>query len=248
MGSLWTTLEQIVDETVAAMSQDKNFALLLAPESHNSDAVRHNYEYFLIQTHAYVVNTHPFLLATEETLKDHHDPFYQRLLKERAGKHAKEEARHDEWLVDDYVALGGHRDSIIDAPPNQAVMAYNAYYQFLATNPQEVAGTFGVGALLEGVAFRLGKSMAEKLAPLFGQSAVTFIWRHGATDEKHTQELAETCDQIEGLTYRRLPLEAHKDCQRIVRAASVVSQLYVNLMSYNPYEKCRSILHQDCAK
>ncbi len=102
--------------------------------------------------------------------------------------------------------------------------AYNAYNEFLTSCPTEVVGIFGVSALLEGVAFRLGRLMANELSPLFGKNAVSFIWRHGATDEKHTEELAIVCGHIE--------THAENDCQRVLDAASLTSRLYINLMSY----------------
>jgi hypothetical protein len=231
MTALWESLEHIVEDMVVALRRDPAYGALLDGHGWARASVRELYGYFLAQTHGYVLTTEPFLAASARTFAASDDPFQRSLLAERAADHEREEAGHAAWLVRDYAALGFDVAGLATAGPS--VRAYNAYVTFIASSPREVIASFGVAAVLEGVAVRLGQPMAENIARTLGDGDVSpkalrrnpteFIAKHGATDAHHTRELRELCEVLEHRA-------SAADRRRIVHCAETVAQLYRNLM------------------
>ncbi len=236
MSELWQSLQRIVDDTVSALTRDPTYALLLDGRGHDAARVRTVYGHFLRATHGYVVTTEPFLAASARTFAAHPDPLYATLLAERSADHVKEEAGHARWLERDYAALGFDVADLA-AAPSASVRAYNAYVMFLAETPAEVAASFGVPAVLEGVAARLGQRMAANIACTLGdgdtspralrRNPTEFIAKHGATDAHHTEELEELCTLLE----RRA---SAADRRKIVHCAQTIAQLHTSVLQGCP--------------
>lgn len=133
--------------------------------------------------------------------------------------HAEEEMGHDEWVLDDLIALGWTRDQVARtrATPSCAAMVGYEYYLAGTAN---AASIFGWLFILEAMGDDLGKDIASKLTsiPEF-EGAVKFIEGHGEADVAHTQDLTRMIEtHISG-----------QDYEDVVHVAEVIKHLYVSM-------------------
>jgi pyrroloquinoline quinone (PQQ) biosynthesis protein C len=111
-------------------------------------------------------------------------------------EHIPEELHHDEWLLDDFAAIGVARDAVLTRVPSPTVaeLVGAQYYWILHYHPVAVLGYI---SLLEG--YPPSPEMIEKLRERTGYPDEAFrtLRLHGELDPGHRQELDETLDRLQ---------------------------------------------------
>jgi hypothetical protein len=109
--------------------------------------------------------------------------------------HAAEEQHHDDWLLDDYAALGRDPDEIHAEPPSPTVAAMVGaiYYWVLHYHPVALLGYM---AVLEGSPPTV--EMIDELTAATSYPAAAFetLRHHSATHPHHGDELWQLLDHL----------------------------------------------------
>lgn len=110
-------------------------------------------------------------------------------------RHIREELHHDDWLLDDMVALGMDTATWLRRPPSPAIAALVGaqYYWALHAHPVAVLGYL---AVLEGnppSASQLKRIQARTGAP---RDAFRTLLKHAELDPHHREELRQTIDAM----------------------------------------------------
>ncbi len=133
-------------------------------------------------------------------------------------EHAAEEQLDFRMLDDDYVAVGGRREEIVEGTKNAGSEGLSAFMfnQASRDNPLDLLGAMYV---IEG----LGANKATRWMELLRDQLdlepdqVSFLTYHGGADEEHTEKMFEIL---------RSDLITHDVAESIVHTARVVSRLY----------------------
>jgi hypothetical protein len=150
--------------------------------------------------HSEVRASVPLLLATEQAAADRapDDPVAAAMV-DWLHEHAIEERHHDEWLLEDYAAIGGDPAELFGRPgsPTIAAMVGSVYYWCLHAHP---VAMLGYCTVLEGNP--PSTAFIDRLEARTGYppSAFTTLRHHSDIDLDHGRELFELID--------RLPLSA----------------------------------------
>ena len=132
--------------------------------------------------------------------------------------HAEEERGHDLWALEDLRDFQVSEAQARSALPVPACAAMVGYIHYVAgfSNP---VGVFGWMYILEAVGHDLGSQVASRLKASFGGAiaGVRFVARHGDTDVRHAQELAQEI---------RNHVRHDQDLAQITYVAEVVADLY----------------------
>jgi hypothetical protein len=111
------------------------------------------------------------------------------------GEHIDEERHHDEWLLDDLVAIGVERAGVVARPPSATVAsAVGAqYYWILHYHPVALLGWIG---LLEG--YPPWPETIDRLMARtgYGPEAFRTLIAHAELDPHHGDELFEALDRM----------------------------------------------------
>jgi hypothetical protein len=138
----------------------------------------------------------PLMLAAQRVASEQaaNDPVAAGLI-EWLREHTEEERDHDEWLLDDWVALGGDRDELHAAPgsPSVAAMVGSVYYWIFHAHP---IAMLGYCAVLEGNPptsqlidrFVTGSGLPEH--------AFSTMRHHSDIDDDHSAEIYELMDEL----------------------------------------------------
>ncbi|MEE8301766.1 MAG: iron-containing redox enzyme family protein [Candidatus Tectomicrobia bacterium] len=139
-------------------------------------------------------------------------------LRSKFIKHSADEHRDFKLLEDNFVALGGERDEILDHPRNIGSEALSAYMFHSASqeNPFHLIGSMFI---IEGLGQRLAQKWGKAIQHHLNLSAdqVSFLRYHGENDAHHIAEMVEA--------FELLPLSNELN-DRIVKAAKVTGRLY----------------------
>ena len=116
-------------------------------------------------------------------------------LAEYLAKHIPEEKNHDEWLLDDLVALGVERRAVLDRVPPATVAALTGsqYYWIFHYHPVALLGYI---AVLEGyppTVDHLEEAVARTGLPRDGFRT---FFKHAHLDLYHRQDLFDTLDEL----------------------------------------------------
>jgi pyrroloquinoline quinone (PQQ) biosynthesis protein C len=132
--------------------------------------------------------------------------------------HAEEERGHDLWALEDLRDFHIDEAQARSALPVPACAAMVGYIHYVAgfSNP---IGVFGWMYILEAVGHDLGSRVASRLKASFGGSgaSVRFVARHGDTDVRHADELAQEI---------RTHVRHDHDLAEVTHVAEVVADLY----------------------
>jgi pyrroloquinoline quinone (PQQ) biosynthesis protein C len=148
-----------------------------------------DYAYYLAQSYHYVRASAGFLKESGERLKrEGQHPALADLLLQKA----REEDRHDEWLLADLLNLGWTRERVASLPVNRAVRAYLEWNRF--TTKSGVPTAFlGTAYVLEYLSVNRAPDAVDRLIahgviPNI-RKATTFLRGHGLADGDHVAEL-----------------------------------------------------------
>jgi pyrroloquinoline quinone (PQQ) biosynthesis protein C len=186
-------LHSSVEETIASLMADEVFRTVF-----DGTATRELYLRFLARTYHYVTYTSFQLEEGKKITSLGPDPFQQEM-HERFTHHAKEEAGHELWVLDDIRALGGDAEAVKREDPGVAVKAYAAMVMLVLRSGNPL-GILGVGALLEGISAKLGTLAANNLRrhskiPNI-ENALKFFDSHGEADREHILEQNRTLSNV----------------------------------------------------
>lgn len=133
-------------------------------------------------------------------------------------EHAAEEQLDFRMLDDDYVAVGGALEDIVDAPKNAGSEALSAFMfnQASRENPFDLLGAMYI---IEGLGANKATRWMEMLEDQLGlqPAQVTFLTYHGGADQEHTDKMFQIL---------RSELITAPVAESIAHTARVVARLY----------------------
>jgi pyrroloquinoline quinone (PQQ) biosynthesis protein C len=151
---------------------------------------------FLFMLHSIIRSSVPMMMAAGESARSRadSDPVAARI----AGyysQHAREEAHHDEWLLDDMVAIGMDRSEVLTRMPSPTVASVVGaqYYWIFHVHPVALLGYL---AVLEG-----NPPSAKELKNITTQHGLPeegfrTMFKHAQLDPHHRNELYEQIDEL----------------------------------------------------
>jgi hypothetical protein len=109
--------------------------------------------------------------------------------------HAREEMHHDDWLLDDLVAIGGERSEILARLPSPAVASLVGaqYYWALHVHPVSL---FGYLAVLEGKPSSLKQLAAIRAKYGLPAEGLRTMVKHARLDPHHRDEIYAQLDEL----------------------------------------------------
>lgn len=171
-----------------------------------------SYVAFLTQAYHHVSHTVPLLKACQAALPARHA-----WLAGPLDEYIREEAGHDEWILDDIRACGADAEAVRHGRPAHAteVMVAYAYDMIARRNP---LGFFGMVHVLEGTSVSLALLAADRIQqPLrLPDAAFSYLRSHGTLDLEHTAHFEKLMDRIDDA----------RDQADIVHAARAFYRLY----------------------
>jgi pyrroloquinoline quinone (PQQ) biosynthesis protein C len=198
-----------------AQTADERTALLSLPilrDALQGRVDRADYAAFLTEAFHHVRHTTPLLMACGARL-----PARLEWLREAVAEYIEEEVGHQEWILDDLVAMGIERSQVLAATPLPAteLMVAYAYDTIMRGNP---VGFFGMVLVLEGTSVAIATRAADVIESSLGlpRSAFSYLRSHGDLDIEHTGFFAGLMDRIEDAG----------DQHAIVHAARMFYRLY----------------------
>lgn len=157
------------------------------------EIARDDYVAFLGEAYQHVRHTTPLLMACGARL-----PARLEWLRDAIAAYIAEELGHQEWVLDDLVALGESRAHWAQRRPlheTELMVAY-AYDTIARGNP---VGFFGMVLVLEGTSVALATHAAEAIEQWLSlpRNAFSYLRSHGDLDQGHTQFFASLMDRLE---------------------------------------------------
>lgn len=154
---------------------------------------RDDYVAFLGEAYQHVRHTTPLLMACGARL-----PARLEWLRNAIAHYIAEELGHQEWVLDDLVALGQSRAHWAQRAPlheTELMVAY-AYDTIARGNP---VGFFGMVLVLEGTSVAFATHAAQAIEARLGlpRSAFSYLRSHGDLDQDHTQFFAGLMDRLD---------------------------------------------------
>lgn len=133
-------------------------------------------------------------------------------------EHAQAEHRDFRMLEDNYVAAGGAREEIENAPKNIGSEALSAFMYHAASKPDPV-GLLGAMFIIEGLGNRIAGPWSELMKAQLDlpDEAVSFFSYHAVNDSHHLDEFDEAME---------MAVTSEEVGADIVRHAKIVARLY----------------------
>lgn len=173
------------------------------------------YRDFLGEAYHHVRHTSSLLMACGARL-----PARLEWLREAVAHYIEEEIGHQEWILDDLVALGEARERWAASRPSfetELMVAY-AWDTVQRGNP---VGFFGMVLVLEGTSAALASNAAAAIERGLGlpRNAFSYLRSHGELDQEHVGFFAGLMDR----------LDQPEDQQAVIHAARCFYRLYGDL-------------------
>ena len=151
---------------------------------------------FLFMLHSIIRSSVPMMNAAVESARSRaqSDPVAARIAA-YFSQHAREEAHHDEWLLDDMAAIGMDRSEVLTRMPSPTIASVVGaqYYWMFHVHPVSLLGYL---AVLEG-----NPPSAKELARIrskcgLPEEGFRTMVKHAQLDPHHRDELYEQIDQL----------------------------------------------------
>jgi pyrroloquinoline quinone (PQQ) biosynthesis protein C len=151
---------------------------------------------FLFMLHSIIRSSVPMMMVAAESARSRADS--DPVAAQIAGyfsQHAREEAQHDEWLLDDMVAIGMDRSEVLTRMPSPTVASVVGaqYYWMFHVHPVSLLGYL---AVLEGnppSAKELRKIRSQHGLP---EEGFRTMMKHAQLDPHHRDELYAQIDEL----------------------------------------------------
>ena len=203
--------EQLVRDTAAECKAFMSIPLIQRAVTHGVS--RALYLSFLTSAYHHVKHTCPLLGLALSRCGEGDAPYRAGLL-----AYLDEEKGHEEWILDDIVALGGDRGIVRAglAPfPVRMMVAYGNY----AIEHLSPYALLGMVHVLEGMSVALARAAAGSIKTSLnlppGSGGFSYLTSHGHLDEEHVALFARLLDQIDSPERRALVIQAAKDVYRL---------------------------------
>jgi len=179
-----------------------------------------SYQAFLVNAYHHVRHTVPLMMACGARLPERLSWMQGALV-----EYIKEEAGHEQWILNDLAATGADPARIRRSEPSLEAELLVAYvYDFIQRrNP---VGFFGMVYVLEGTSTSLATAAAEMIQSRLhlGNHAFSYLRSHGELDREHIGFFERLIDQITDPS----------DLDDIVHVARRVFQLYGQVLDSVP--------------
>jgi len=109
--------------------------------------------------------------------------------------HALEETHHDDWLLDDLVAIGGDRSEVLARMPSAAVASLVGAQYYWALHVHPVA-LFGYLAVLEGNPSSLKELSSIRTKHKLAPEGFRTLVKHARLDPHHRDEMFAQLDEL----------------------------------------------------
>lgn len=173
---------------------------------------RDSYVAFLTEAYHHVKHTVPLLMACGSRLPARHAWLQPALV-----EYIREEAGHEQWILNDLEACGSDSARAIEQGPRlpTELMVSFVYDQIQRVNP---LAFFGMVYVLEGTSVTIATLAAERLRAQLGlpRQALSYLLSHGSVDQKHIGDFERIVNRIQD----------PGDRAAIVHCARVVFALY----------------------
>lgn len=211
--------------------QDALLRIPFVQAAMQGDLDRAAYLGFLAQAYHHVRQTVPLLMATGARLDGR-----RAWLRVAMAEYIREEAGHEEWILQDIAAAGGDADAVRRSEPGrpcELLVAY-AWDHVLRRDP---LGFLGMVHVLEGTSVRGATQAAHALQDALGlpADAFTYLSTHGDLDQEHTAFFGGLADRLER------PEE--QDC--VLHAAHVFFRLYGDIFRSLPLRAAAGSLQEN---
>lgn len=189
----------------------------------NGRISRDTYVAYLTEAYHHVRHTVPFLMAMGARL-----PSDKPWLQEAVIEYIKEEAGHEQWILDDIKAAGGDPERARRTTPNletQALVAYN-YDYIQRRNPM---GFLGMVFMLESTSMQIATRGAASIQSALDlpDEAFSYLYSHGELDQTHMEFFRNLVSRIEGAG----------DQQAIVEVARNTFRMFANVLRSIPHDQ-----------
>lgn len=186
-------LRSLVTATYPVVTQEGNELLLLSGSN-----VRQTYVEFLVLLHQIIRASVPLMEAAHATVRaaSTQPSADTDLYLSYLAEHIEEEARHDEWLLEDLEQIGVSRRSVKSREPSPAVWSLVGS-QYYLIHHHDAFGLLGYITVLEG--FPPTMANIEHLQKVTGYPDAAFrtLRIHSEVDHTHGEELDKFLDKLE---------------------------------------------------
>jgi len=196
--------EELLEATRAEREELLNLPLIRAGAA--GRVTREDYIAFLTQAYHHVKFTVPLLMLCDACL-----PERLAWLHEGMASYIREEAGHEEWVLNDIKACGGDAESVrygVPAPATKNMIVY-AFDVIIRVNP---VGFFGMVLVLEGASVQLASQAAHAIQQSLKlpDSAFTYLTSHGALDQGHTAFYESLVNRLDDANDRAVLIDCAK--------------------------------------
>ena len=144
------------------------------------------YRNLLLELYHVVWNFNPICAAAVSRISDRHKPIRYFLY-----DHMKEEAGHEEWVLNDLVAMGVEAEATRAYAPTMLMLAFNGY-NYWAADRRHPCSVLGMIYALEVIASVYGGPITTAIKEsllLENDRGISFISSHATLDTEHMAEL-----------------------------------------------------------
>jgi pyrroloquinoline quinone (PQQ) biosynthesis protein C len=144
------------------------------------------YRNLLLELYHVVWNFNPICAAAASRISDRHKPIRYFLY-----DHMKEEAGHEEWVLNDLVAMGVEAEATRAYAPTMLMLAFNGY-NYWAADRRHPCSVLGMIYALEVIASVYGGPITTAIKEsllLEDDRGISFISSHATLDTEHMAEL-----------------------------------------------------------
>jgi pyrroloquinoline quinone (PQQ) biosynthesis protein C len=144
------------------------------------------YRNLLFELYHVVWNFNPICAAAASRISDRHKPIRYFLY-----DHMKEEAGHEEWVLNDLVAMGVQAETTRAYAPTMLMLALNGY-NYWAADRRHPCSVLGMIYALEVIASVYGGPITTAIKEsllLEDDRGISFISSHATLDTEHMAEL-----------------------------------------------------------
>lgn len=220
-----TPFQSLVQKTAAQRKRMLSQPILNDLGNGNFDLT--TYQAFLLNAYHHVCHTVPLMMACGANLPHRHEWLRPALI-----EYIREEAGHEQWILNDLAATGADPAIARKQTPGLETELLIAYvYDFI--NRKNPVGFFGMVHVLEGTSTSLATGAAEMIQSKLGLSdaAFSYLRSHGELDREHVQFFEQLINQIDD----------QRDLEDIVVVAQRVYDLYGNVLNSVPRQESRHV-------
>jgi pyrroloquinoline quinone (PQQ) biosynthesis protein C len=189
--------------------------------------VLESYQAFLFNAYHHVRHTVPLMMACGARLPERLSWMQDPLI-----EYIREEAGHEQWILNDLAATGADPEQIRHSPASFEAELLVAYmYDFIERrNP---VGFFGMVYVLEGTSTALATSAADLIQSHLhlDDAAFSYLRSHGELDREHVSFFEQLIDR----------LDDRSDLDEIIHVARRVFQLYGQVLDSVPRSAQRHV-------